>query len=340
MAKEASMNKTRIGLLLAAALGVLPAQATAQKKFGAKAKVEAQAAAGDKESASVGATAESKTDETAAAEGGGEDKGTEEAAAGDQAGGGDSGGLDDICKIDPAACPTVDFDKEAKKPLNEQIFAVQQIYTLRVRRFEITPYWGFTLNDQFVTHPGPGIALNYYLWNSLAIGLNGNYYNWFNMDQKFNRDVRRAGRLGVPLTEYSWSAAFNVTYVPIIGKFNGFGDFIFQYDIYMVAGAGLISTRPIPVFDPVYRDFSYKTKFAGNVGIGFRVFFYRWLAAVMELRDYMYSEQLENIKPLGTLSERQTRSTWYGENSFTNAVQAQVGISIFLPTSFEYRLPK
>ncbi|HEY5957962.1 MAG TPA: outer membrane beta-barrel domain-containing protein, partial [Polyangiaceae bacterium] len=239
------MNKTRIGLLLAAALGVLPSQAMAQKKFGAKAKVEAQAAAGDKESASVGAKAEGKSDDTAA-EGSGEDKDSEE-ATGEQAGGDDSGGLDDICKIDPAACPTVDFDKEAKKPLNEQIFAVQQIYTLRVRRFEITPYWGFTFNDQFVNHPGPGLALNYYIWNSFAVGLNGNYYNWFNMDQAFNADVRRAARVGVPLTEYNWSAALNLTYVPIIGKFNGFGDFIFQYDAYVVAGAGFISTRPIPV---------------------------------------------------------------------------------------------
>jgi outer membrane beta-barrel protein len=330
------MNKTRIGLLLAAALGLLPAQASAQIKLGAKAKAGAQAAAGDKESASVGAKAEG-TDDTAA-EGSGEDKDSEEAT--DQPGGGDEGGLDDICKIDPAACPTVDFDKEAKKPLNEQIFAVQQIYTLRVRRFEITPYWGFTFNDQFVNHPGPGLALNYYIWNSFAVGLNGNYYNWFNMDQAFNADVRRAARVGVPLTEYNWSAALNLTYVPIVGKFNGFGDFIFQYDAYVVAGAGFISTRPIPVFDPVFRDFAYTTKFAGNAGIGLRVFFYRWLAAVLELRDYIYQEKLENLKIGLTNTERQKTSTWYGETSLTNAVQAQVGISFFLPTSFEYRLPK
>lgn len=330
------MNKTRIGLLLAAALGVLPAQAMAQKKIGASAKVEAEAAAGDKGTAEVGAKAEGQ------AEGGGEDKGTEEdAAAGEETGGGEeSGGLDDICKIDPAACPTVDFDKEARKPLNEQIFAVQQIYTLRVRRFEITPYWGFTLNDQFVNHPGPGLSLNYYIWNSFAIGLNGNYYKWFNNDKAFNGNVRRSVRVGVPLTEYDWSAALNLTYVPIIGKFNGFGDFIFQYDLYVVAGAGFISTRPIPVFDPIYRDFQYETKFAGNAGLGFRVFFYRWLAAVMELRDYVYQEKLENIKNLGTIAERQKKSTWYGETSLTNAVQAQIGVSFFLPTSFEYRLPK
>jgi outer membrane beta-barrel protein len=305
----------------------------------AKAKVGAQAAAGDKESAAASASADTQTGDTTA-EGSGEGTGTEE-TAGEGAGGDDTGGLEDICKIDPAACPTVDFDKEAKKPLNEQIFAVQQLYTLRVRRFELTPYWGFTFNDQFVSHPGPGLAINYYLWNSFAVGVNGNYYGFFNMDQTFNGDVRRAARVGVPLTEYNWSAALNLTYVPIIGKFNGFGDFIFQYDAYIVAGAGFISTRPVPVFDPIYRNFNYKEKFAGNAGIGLRVFFYRWLAAVMELRDYVYQEDLENLSLAGqSPSQRKDQSTWYGAKKLTNAVQAQVGVSFFLPTTFEYRLPK
>lgn len=331
------MDKTRIGLLLAAALGVIPATAFGQLK--AKASVGAQAAAGDKESASASASADTQTDGTAT-EGSGEGTGTED-AAGEGAGGDDTGGLEDICKIDPAACPTVDFDKEAKKPLNEQIFAVQQLYTLRVRRFELTPYWGFTFNDQFVSHPGPGLAINYYLWNSLAIGVNGNYYGLFNMDQAFNGDVRRAARVGVPLTEYNWSAALNLTYVPIIGKFNGFGDFIFQYDAYVVAGGGFISTRPIPVFDPIYRNFDYKEKIAVNAGIGLRVFFYRWLAAVMELRDYVYQEELENLSLASQQPvDRKKQNTWYGAKKLTNAVQAQIGVSFFLPTTFEYRLPK
>jgi len=33
--------------------------------------------------------------------------------------------------------------------------------------------------------------------------------------------------------------------------------------------------------------------------------------------------------------------TWYDPSThFTNDVQLQVGLSLFLPTSFEYRLPK
>lgn len=349
------MNKSRIGLLLVAALSVLPAGALAAGK--AKAEAKASVGIGAGAGAEGSATTEASGDESGAAAGAaGADDSTETETT--DTGGG--GGLEDICKIDPEACPKIDFDKEAKKQLGEQIFAVQQIYALRVRRFELNPYWSVSLNDQFVGHNGPGLAINYYIFNTLAVGVNGTYFNWFNSDSRFNADVRRAARVGVPLNEYDWNANFNLTYVPAYGKFAGFGDFIFQYDAYLVAGGGLISTRPIPVFDPDFRNFSYKVKPSGNIGIGLRVFFYRWMAAVLELRDYIYQEELENIyggvpngQPQAGAGQNCTgapvdgpgqghavASYWTCQKKLTNAVQAQVGISFFLPTTFNYRLPK
>jgi outer membrane beta-barrel protein len=314
------MKKTRIGLLVAAAFCLWPAGAWGQKKPAGKAEQPA---------------AEGVEGEGAAGEEGDELPGDE--LPGETPGG---EGLDDICKIDPAACPKLDFDKEAARPLKEQIYAVQQLYALRVRRFEVQPYWAFTLNDQFVSHPGPGIALNYYITNVLAVGANFNYYRPFNVDSEFNAQVRRAARVGVPLTEYDWGAALNFTYVPAYGKFSGFGDFIFHYDAYVVGGVGAISTRPIPVMDPDNRNFEFEPKLAFNAGIGLRIFFTRWFAAILEVRDYIYNEDLENTEVAATLQQQQNESTWYGDSKLTNNVQAQVGVSIFLPFSFEYRLPK
>jgi outer membrane beta-barrel protein len=307
------MNKTRIGLLVAAALYVWPTGAWAQKTPG-----EGEAA--------EGAAGEGEEGEEAPGE---ELPGEEEES-----------GLADICKIDPAACPKIDMEKEAARPLDEEIVAVQQIFALRVRRFEVQPYWGFTLNDQFVSHPGPGIALNYYITNVLAIGANFNYYRPFNVDSEFNAHVRRAARVGVPLTEYDWSAALNFTYVPVYGKFAGFGDFIFHYDAYIVGGVGAISTRPIPVIDPDNRNFEFEPKLAFNAGLGLRIFFNRWFAAILEVRDYIYNEKLENLE-IAAGPAAQDKGTWFAkESTLTNHVQAQVGVSIFLPFSFEYRLPK
>ncbi len=316
------MKKSRVGLLVAAALWLFPAHVFAAEGDAA--------AAGDE-----------ATDAAAAPEGeGGDAAGTEETGAeGDAAAGGEAEGegLADICKIDPAACPNLDMDKEAARQFKEPLYAVQQVYALRVRRFEINPYWGITLNDQFVSHPGPGVALNYYITNVLLVGINGNYYQPFNGDSAFNAQVRRAARVAVPLNEYQWGAAVNLGYVPAYGKFAGFGDFIFHYDAYVLGGIGALSTRPIPVIDPDNRTFDFKPKLAFNAGLGLRVFVSRWFAAVLELRDYVYPEKLENLAIAVNPTDQ---GTWYGQTKLTNNVQFQLGVSIFIPFSFDYRLPK
>jgi outer membrane beta-barrel protein len=249
----------------------------------------------------------------------------------------EGGDIEAICKIDPSACPTVNLSDAAKRDMHEQMYAVQQIYALRYHRFEIQPAWNFTLNDQFVSHPGPVLGLNFYVTNVLAIGLGGGYY--FNNDSKFNSETRRAARVAVPLTEYQWQGALNFTYVPMYGKFAGFSDFIFHYDAYIVGGVGAISTRPIAVIDPDNRSFKWGTpKVDFNIGIGLRIFLNRWFAADLEVRDYIFIDKLENTTIVPGKEADQT--TWFGQNKLTNAVQAQVGVSIFLPFSWEYRLPK
>jgi len=259
------------------------------------------------------------------------------------------GGGGGICDIDPSACPKgADLGEAAKKKVRADIYAVEQIYVLRYHRFELTPYWGFTLNDQFVSHPGPGLNANFYITNVFAIGLNGNFYSGLNSDSQFNFLTRRATRVAVPLTEYSWSAALNFTYIPVYGKFAGFGSFIFSYDLYATAGVGAISTRPIPVIDPDNRKFDFQPKVAFNLGIGLRVFLTRWLAVTGEIRDYIYPEQLENLTiasgPIGKPNDPTSPSnpaTWLQDGvDITNNFQANVGLSFFLPFSFEYRLPK
>ncbi len=245
-----------------------------------------------------------------------------------------------ICEIDPSACPKAeDISKAAKKTVNAEIYAVQQIYALRARRFELQPFWSFSLNDQFVTHTGPGLAANYYITNVLAIGANGTFYDGLNSDSDFNFQNRRAAHIAVPLNEYFGQVNLNFTYVPIYGKFAGFSNFIFHYDAYILGGLGVIDTRPIPVIDPDNRNFSFKPKLDFGVGIGLRIFFNRWFAAILEIRDYMYSEQIENTTISAT--DPTNPSTWYyPNNEFTNDIQAQVGVSVFLPVSWEYRLPK
>jgi len=325
------MNQARVGLLVAAALVAMPATALAQPKGPGK------AAAGKKD----GGKKDAKPIDMDADNAGDKDKDKEkpaepaEPAAPDT---GDSGGLGDICKIDPSACPTIDLDKAAARDMHEQIYAVQQIYALRYHRFEVNPYFGITLNDQFVSHDGPGLALNFYITNVLAVGVNGNFYQGLNSNSAFNLQTSRAARIGMPINEYQWNANANVTYVPAYGKFAGFGDFIFHYDFFVLAGGGAISTRPYAVIDPDNRTFNFVPKPDIHIGGGLRIFFNRWLAAVLELSDYIYPEQLENTT---IAANPQDKTQWLlPGSSWTNNVQAQVGLSIFMPFTWEYRLPK
>lgn len=347
------MNQARVGLLVAAALLAMPLTASAQPK--PKAGGNAPAAGAQPKEINLDEPADGAKPADGAAAGGdaaaaGGDAaaagGDAAAAGGDAAGGDDTSGLGDICKIDPSACPTIDMDKAAKRDLNVQMYAVQQIYALRYHRVELNPYFGITMNDQFVSHDGPGLSINYFLTNVLAIGVNGNLYAGLNSNSDFNFQTSRAARVGEPVTEYAWNANLNFEYVPAYGKFAGFSNFIFHYDIYALGGVGAISTRPIAVVDPDNRSFEFKPKIAFHVGGGLRIFINRWFAAMFEVSDYIFADELENpsiasgfdakLKP-----KAQDKSTWLADStSLTNNVQAQVGFSVFLPFSWEYRLPK
>lgn len=328
------MNQARVGLLVAAVLVAMPATALAQPKGPAKGAA-AKKDAGKKD---AGKPIDLDADAKAGAAAAPADAGLEPAGPADAPG--DAGGLGDICKIDPTACPTIDLDKAAARDMHEQMYAVQQIYALRYHRFEVNPYFGLTLNDQFVSHDGPGLALNFYLTNVVAVGVNGNFYQGLNSTSAFNLQTSRAARIGEPINEYQWSASANITYVPAYGKFAGFGDFIFHYDIFLHAGAGAISTRPIAVIDPDNRTFTFQPKPMGQIGGGIRIFFNRWLAAVLEVSDYIYPEKLENPQ-IAPLAGAQDPTTWTDPGTYvTNNVQAQLGLSFFLPFTWEYRLPK
>lgn len=232
----------------------------------------------------------------------------------------------------------------------EEIYAVQQIYALRINRVEFSPMVGFTLNDQYVSHTSAGIGINYWWTNVLAVGLNFNWYQGLESESDLNFFVRRSTRLAIPIVEYQLGAALNFTYVPLYGKFMMFNEWIFQWDAYIVGGVGIMRTRPTPVVDPEVRQFEFDWRIAFNVGIGLRVFITRWLAVFAELRDYAYLERLENLDvalpaPPGTdcaeMQHRGCPETWISDSvSFENNVTAHIGLTIFVPFDFDYDLPK
>ncbi len=242
----------------------------------------------------------------------------------------------------------------ARHPLHEEIFAVQQISALRNHRFELNPSANFSLNDPFVSHTGFGLTMNYWISNVLAIGVTGVFFQGLNSTSDMNYFVGRSSGLVVPINEYQLAAAVNFSYVPLYGKFSMFNRFIFHWDLYLTAGVGIMRTRPIPAIDPEVRTFDWNTRIMFDAGIGVRVFVSRSVAISAELRNFVYPELLENTSTNlpetgrgtnGAITTtctacRRNPANWTSESSLTDNVMLSVGLTLFLPFSFSYHLPK
>jgi len=238
-----------------------------------------------------------------------------------------------------------DIERERITESAEEIYAVQQIYALRLNRVELGASVAATLNDPYVRHPALEIRANYWWTNVLSLGLNFLWYQWSsdpnNNATDLNFFVRRSFRLGVPVNEWQMATYLNFTYVPIYGKFSAFNRFIFQYDAYLVGGVGFMRTRPIPIIDPAFREFDFQMRAAFNVGLGVRIFLTRFATVFIEFRDYMFLERFESVDIPVSEVDRGDPDTWYAdEQTLFNNVSVQVGFTLFFPFTFEYRLPK
>ncbi|MEM6960522.1 MAG: outer membrane beta-barrel domain-containing protein [Myxococcota bacterium] len=250
--------------------------------------------------------------------------------------------IGDLALSDDELNARMDSEPRDTTTVEEEIYAVQQIFALRLNRLEVAPSFAFTLNDPYVRRRALGLGLNYWWSNVLAIGFNFLWYDLegFQSESDLNFFVRRSARLAVPITEWQLGAHMNFTYVPLYGKFMAFNKWIFQWDAYVIGGVGFQRTRPIAIIDPEIRTFDYEMRLAFNVGIGLRIFLSRFLTVFAEFRDYLYLERFESLDvALG--EARNDKSTWLADSSeLVNNVTVQIGITLFFPFSFEYKLPK
>jgi hypothetical protein len=108
---------------------------------------------------------------------------------------------------------------------------------------------------------------------------------------------------------------------------------------YVVAGPGLMVTRPIAVVDPVHRQFSNNNLIDLSLGLGARLFATRRLAIALEVRDTVYFDKWESPRvapgstslPPASPDNPVNPSTWYDVSThFTNAVSVRLGASFSL----------
>ncbi len=220
-----------------------------------------------------------------------------------------------------------------KTPLSWQdIVVVIRKPFLKVRRTELFPFVGTTMNDNMIRHYTAGGELAYYLTDVLAVGVEGQYYA-HSFQEPYDLVARQARRLPT-LNEYKWSAALDFHYVPIYGKFAILDHQLVTWESFFTAGIGAGESAVIP------RD----TKFPGftnllimpNVGASMRFFITKWITVNLGIRDYIFYDHFEPRNRSETMFATAADAKDHAEGSLINNLMFQIGVSFWVPTSFEY----
>lgn len=220
-----------------------------------------------------------------------------------------------------------------KTPLSwKDILVVVRKPFLKVRRTELAPFTSISMNDNMIRHYTIGGEFAYYLTDVLAIGVEGQYYvHGFN--EPFDLVARQARRLPT-VNQYNWSAALNFHYVPVYGKFAVLDHKLIAWEVFFTAGVGAGQSEVIPR-DTKYPGFT-NILIQPNVGASMRFFLAKWLTVNLGIRDYMFIDKFEPIDRGPGMNDTASLAKDNADSAFINNVMFQIGVSFWLPTTFEY----
>ena len=200
--------------------------------------------------------------------------------------------------------------------LGDRVKAVQRKGVLKRGRFEIAPTLALSVNDAFYQKVGGGLRLAYSLQDSFAIAVRGAYYT------PFRTDAVRAGKLAFQsqlLTSQLYSQVMmDGVWSPIYGKAAFLGDSIIHFDIFLAAGFGAAwsATSDAPRNEGPHP--------AGEIGGGVRFYPKDWMAFELGMMATFYPDQ-----PIVSVPA-----------TIQKVFVANVGVSFFFPTTFEYVYPQ
>jgi outer membrane beta-barrel protein len=230
--------------------------------------------------------------------------------------------------------PTVKAGVVKKTPVSwKDILVVIRKPFLKVRRVEMLPFLGTTMNDNMLRHYALGAQLNYYLTDVLAVG---GEYQQYRADPREPFDLigRQARRLPT-VNEYNWSAALNFHYVPVYGKFAVFDKHLITWEAFFTAGLGAGGSSVIARDKFNYPGFdNFLVQF--NAGASMRFFLFKYLTVSFGFRDYIFIDQFEPTNRSPTMNTTASDAKKNADGSLINNVMFQFGLSLWFPMSFDY----
>jgi len=230
----------------------------------------------------------------------------------------------------------------AKKALieNQRTFslpreAVQNRFFLKEERFEFSPIIGFVPNDPMVNRITGGILVAYHFNESLAA--EGAFIYSPDLGEadvkgltKTLVQIAEQGSANVefqqPLDKMELGATFAVRWSPVYGKISLVGEGIVNFDVYGVAGLGMLSTN---LYYAQYDDAlgvelgvgQRQLRIPVNLGLGINFFLSQRTALKIDARSYLYQGPVPQYDP----------NTPVNENRLYNTLVASFGASVFFP---------
>lgn len=220
-----------------------------------------------------------------------------------------------------------------KTPLSwKDIIVVVRKPFLKRKRTELNPFVGTTINDNIIRHYSIGGELAYYLTDVLAVGVEGQYYT-HEFEGPFDLVARQARRLPT-VNKYNWSTALDFHYVPVYGKFAVLDHKLVAWEVLFTAGIGVGQSEVIPR-DTKYPGFT-NLLIQPNIGAGMRFFLAKWLTINLGFRDYAFIDKFEPTDRSPGMNDTASMAQANADSKLINNIMFQIGVSFWVPTSFEY----
>ncbi len=226
-----------------------------------------------------------------------------------------------------------------RNPSRDRPVLTNRFFT-KTERFEVTPYFGYVPNNPFATRYIGGLQVGYH-FNEQFSALGQVYYSpdLGEGDLKgLTRALVQIARTGPnssnfqqPLDKVTLAASFAASWAPIYGKINLLGETVVSFDLYGIAGLGMISKVDyFATFDEAgvgndfvaLQDNGNEVKLTPTIGLGTNFFVNRLMAIKLDGRFNFYIDNQPQYDPEVPVNEQR----------LYNVFVASVGVSFFFPT--------
>ncbi len=164
---------------------------------------------------------------------------------------------------------------ESVLPVFDRPEPVKNRIVQKTNRLELSPNFGFTLNDPFYSGFNGGLAIGYHLSEYHAINLIGAFFsNDKSQYAKALEEDEFQDFENFPTVEYT--LLFNYEFTPYYGKISITKQTVMNIDIFLNAGVGTIAIGG-------------ESGFAGSLGLGQKFYFSRSLGLRIDLKGLMYN---------------------------------------------------